>query len=418
MAKAPLRLVKKYIISAILIIAVVITAVFFSHHSRIERLTENILLQQAKALYEELILTRKWINMHGGVYVKLRPGTNPNSFLASRDGIKVNITAENGDQYTLINPAIAVREISEISEKAGSFELHVASLDPVSPASRKPDDFERKALLAFEQGQREMSAFEERANGFFFRYMAPVKFEQRCNKCHAFQNLKQGDIRGGISINIPMNDVRQQLIDNRYFSLFSAILVMGTLFAILALISVKFMRKLQAAHTELELSATTDPLTELYNRKATYERLTEELSKNRRLKNPLACLMLDIDHFKRTNDRYGHLVGDKVLKHLADCLRQLSREYDILCRYGGEEFIIILPETDLPTALMVAERYREEISESVIRIGKQKLHITVSIGVTAAHSERSETRDSLIGRADKALYLAKEQGRNKVIVNK
>ncbi len=418
MAQGQLGFVKKYIFCAILVIAALVAVVFVSQHSRIERMTQNILLQQARALYDELILTRKWVNQHGGVYVKVGPEVKPNPFLANRQGVKINITDQDGIKYTLVNPAIAVREISEISEQEGTFELHVASLDPVSPASRQPDDFERRALLAFERGAQEIYTIEESSKGPLYRYMAPVKFEQRCNKCHAFQNLKQGDIRGGISINIPMLEVHQQLIGNRYFSFYSAILVLVTLVTILALISNKFISKLQAAQTELEISATTDSLTELYNRKSAYERLSEELSKNRRLAKPLSCMMLDVDHFKKINDKYGHLVGDKVLQHLANCLRSFSREYDILCRYGGEEFFIILPETDLPTALLVAERLREQIAESAVKIGKQNLQITVSIGVTEARASQAEIRDSLIGRADEALYRAKEQGRNKVIANK
>jgi len=408
----------RYIIYALVSITIVLAAIFVSHQARIEKLTDKMMLQQARALYGELILTRKWINLHGGVYVKVQPGVEPNPFLTSQIGVKANLTADNGNQYTLINPAIAVREISEISEKEGAFKLHVASLDPVSPASRQADDFERKALLAFERGKEEIFAVEESEQGSFYRYMAPVKFEQSCNKCHAFQKLKQGDIRGGISISIPMTEVRQELVDTRYFSLYSAILVLGSLLAILGLISNKFMAQLKIAQSELELSATTDSLTELFNRKTAYNRLAEELSKNKRYQHPLSCLMLDVDHFKRINDHYGHLVGDKVLKQLAVHLLKLSRSYDILCRYGGEEFFIILPQTDLQTATQVAERYRQEISALAIKIGKQKLHITVSIGATEAYPENTESRDSLIGRADAALYQAKDRGRNQVVTIK
>lgn len=409
---------RTYILYAILTITVILAIVFVTHHSRIERLSERILLQQARALFGELVLTRKWVNSHGGVYVKVRPDVAPNPFLTSQIGVKATLTATDGSLYTLINPAIAVREISEISEKEGAFKLHVASLDPVSPVTRKPDNFERNALLSFEQGKEEMFVIEESEHGPHYRYMAPVKFDKKCNKCHAFQHLKQGDIRGGISISIPMAEVRQQLIDNRYFSFYSAIAVLVVLFTILAMISSKFVQKLQAAQHELELSASTDGLTELFNRKTGYERLAEELSKYQRSSKPLSCLMLDVDHFKQINDRYGHLVGDQVLKQLAGILKKFSREYDILCRYGGEEFLVILPETELVTALMIAERYREKIAETAIEVEHQEIYLTASIGVTQAHTDGSESRDSLIGRADAALYQAKEQGRDQIIVQR
>ncbi len=405
---------KRYIICALLIIAVVLAAVFVTHHSKIERLTERVLLQQARALFSELIMTRRWVSSHGGVFVKVRQGVDPNPYLSSLPGMKVNITAEDGSLYTLRNPGLVVREISELAEKSGAFKFHVASADPVNPINSKPDEFEKKALLAFERGDNESTAIEETDKGPFYRYMAPLKFEQKCNKCHASQNLLVGDIRGGISISIPMADVRKQLEENRSFSIYSAGLVFVTLFALLALLSAKFMRRLQEAQNKLTRLAATDDLTALYNRKSAFERLDEEISKNRRFTTPLSCLLLDVDHFKRVNDSYGHLAGDKVLQHLADCLRKFSRKYDILCRYGGEEFLIILPETNLSSALAVAEKYRREISDSIVTFEQQEIRVTASIGVTEAILDQPESHDSMIGRADEALYQAKEQGRNRV----
>ncbi len=414
MTSQKLTFVKQYTIFAMLIIALVLATVFVIHYSKIERLTERVLLQQARALFNELILTRRWISSHGGVFVKVRDGVDPNPYLSSLPGLKVNITAEDGSLYTLRNPGLVVRGISELAEESGVFKFHVASNDPVNPINSKPDEFEKKALSAFEQGENESITIEETSNGPFYRYMAPLKFESRCNKCHSHQKLELGDIRGGISISIPMSDVREQLQENRSFTIYSAAVVLATLFTLLALLAAKFMGRLQEAQNQLALVAATDDLTGLYNRKNTFDRLDEEISRSKRFSTPLSCLLLDIDHFKVINDDYGHLAGDRVLQHLADSLKQLSRPYDILCRYGGEEFLIILPKIDLSTAMTVAEKYRMNISESVVTYEQHKINLTVSIGVTEVLPESAESHDRIIGRADEALYQAKEQGRNRI----
>lgn len=410
-----LTFAQKYIFGAMLIITLALTAVFFNHHSRIERLTESVMRQQARALFSQLILTRRWVSSHGGVFVKVRPGVDPNPFLSIMAGMKVTITADDGSLYTLRNPGLVVREISQLAEESGIFKFHVASLDPVNPINSQPDNFERQALLSFEAGENEAFNIEDADHGPIYRYMAPLKFEERCNKCHAFQALELGDIRGGISISIPMAEIKQQLEENRLVSIYSAILVTALLFAMLALLAYKFMHQLQAAQSELERQATTDSLTGLLNRKSAFEHLEQQFSQNRRHAKPLSCLLIDVDLFKRINDLHGHLAGDKVLSELASTFKQISRRYDILCRYGGEEFLIILPGTQLSTAVKVAEKYLQAASSLVVTFEQQEIHLTVSIGVTEALLKQPEVQDNFIDRADKALYQAKELGRNRVV---
>jgi diguanylate cyclase (GGDEF)-like protein len=124
-------------------------------------------------------------------------------------------------------------------------------------------------------------------------------------------------------------------------------------------------------------------------------------------------MMLDIDHFKDFNDNFGHALGDRVLQVVADLCKQSLRETDILGRYGGEEFIILLPETDRHIAQTVAERLRREISQEIIPTEKGDLNVTVSIGV-AENNELTPTLETLIARADQAMYIAKHKGRNQV----
>ncbi len=410
-----LRFVKKFLALSITIVTIVVVTVFISFHIRNENLTENILLQQGRALFSQLILTRAWVSQHGGVFVKVKPGVDPNPFLLSLPNLKVNLKDENGTQYTLRNPGLVVQGISELAEKTGQYRFHVASLNPVNAKNSTPDAFERKALEDFTSGiKKEDFTIEETENGPFYRYMAPLIFTAECNKCHASQKLAIGDIRGGISISIPMQLVNEKLKANRTFTVTSAIIILGVLFTFLFVFSQKFIAELNNVQGQLVLMATIDDLTKLFNRKVALMRLEEEVSKHNRLKIPLSCLMLDVDHFKSINDNFGHQGGDAVLKSIAELLQKNSRKYDIVCRYGGEEFMMVLPSTDHKSAMTVAEKIREKINENKVAYHNELISTTMSIGVSQLHIDVEENADNLIKRADDALYEAKNSGRNKV----
>ncbi|MEW8351552.1 MAG: diguanylate cyclase [Candidatus Thiodiazotropha taylori] len=165
---------------------------------------------------------------------------------------------------------------------------------------------------------------------------------------------------------------------------------------------------------QLEYQATHDPLTGLYNRGMFEQEMQLVLARSRRHKRPLSLMMLDLDGFKSINDRYGHPVGDDVLRHSAKILMLQTREIDIIGRYGGEEFVIVLPETTPAQARELAERLRTAIAEERIPIssGKQ-IRITVSIGVAEYHSPEDSIED-LTRKADQALYQAKQNGRDRI----
>lgn len=158
----------------------------------------------------------------------------------------------------------------------------------------------------------------------------------------------------------------------------------------------------------------TDFLTGLFNHGHFQKRLEEEVERSTRYGRPMALLMLDVDRFKRVNDRFGHTRGDLVLREIGRALKHSLRGIDFPARYGGEEFAIILPETNLNEARIVAERLRHTIEEHIFSIGADRsIRITVSIGVAVA-SERIHDKAELIARADRALYSAKNAGRNRV----
>lgn len=175
-------------------------------------------------------------------------------------------------------------------------------------------------------------------------------------------------------------------------------------------------------YAEILKHATLDALTGFYNRRQLEERIKQETAKAKRQKTPLCAIMTDIDFFKRVNDIYGHAAGDLVLKTVSKTIRSQLREYDIAGRYGGEEFVILLPFTKTDEAVMVAERLRKAIENKKIDISKVNLdtpnkiiNVTISSGIYEL--KNSDAADKLLKKADKALYEAKETGRNKVVVN-
>jgi len=172
----------------------------------------------------------------------------------------------------------------------------------------------------------------------------------------------------------------------------------------------------RADNARLEQLATRDPLTHLLNRRALTERLTSEMERALRYDHSVALLLIDLDHFKRVNDTHGHLVGDAVLRDVSELLLGVARGVDVVGRYGGEEFLVVLPETDDEGAAAFAERVRERVEAHAFRPWDEprELRMTASIGVASFPAARIESVEDLFARADAALYRAKADGRNRV----
>ena len=174
-------------------------------------------------------------------------------------------------------------------------------------------------------------------------------------------------------------------------------------------------------YAEILKHATLDALTGFYNRRQLEERIKQETAKAKRQKTPLCAIMIDIDFFKRINDIYGHAAGDLVLKTVSKTMRSQLREYDVAGRYGGEEFAILLPFTKTEEAVMVAERLRQAVENKKIDLSKinhempnKIIDVTISLGIYEL--KPSDNAGDLLKEADKALYQAKETGRNRIII--
>lgn len=158
----------------------------------------------------------------------------------------------------------------------------------------------------------------------------------------------------------------------------------------------------------------TDTLTGLYNYRHFALELAQELERTRRSGQPTSLILIDLDHFKKINDTWGHEVGNQVLRRMGDLIRSTVRRIDIPCRYGGEEFALILPGTQLALAMNVAERLQEEVASAVLDLDGEEVHFTVSMGATLSVAGHGDTVESFVDRADKLLYEAKRSGRNRI----
>jgi len=177
----------------------------------------------------------------------------------------------------------------------------------------------------------------------------------------------------------------------------------------------KEIKEIKEAMEKVAEKAFRDELTGLYNRRFFVEALGNEVAKSKRYGAGLTLCMMDIDDFKKINDRYGHLAGDMVLSEIGKLLKVDARESDISCRYGGEEFAVVLPNSNLEGAKSMSERFRKLIEGKRFEYDASKFQVTVSIGIAKYDNSVDQTLIKLIGRADQALYKAKEEGRNRVV---
>ena len=158
-----------------------------------------------------------------------------------------------------------------------------------------------------------------------------------------------------------------------------------------------------------------DPLTGMYNRRYLDDALPTEIARALREQTPLSLMIMDIDHFKRVNDTHGHQAGDDVLRMLAEILRAEARRSDVACRFGGEEFVLLLPKMNLESARGRAEHWRRMFAEMEVPVESGMLRCTLSVGI-AIFPEHGDSAEDLLRNSDRALYLAKALGRNRVVI--
>jgi len=397
-----------------LLLLAVVTALFASVAMNGQRIIDVEIQAHARALFSAILITREWNAMHGGVMVEKTAATPPSAF-----ALRADLVAPDGRIYTEINPARMTREISELAERDGLFEFHITSLQPLNPRNA-PDPFEVRALKAFEVGSSEFEGKEGRGGSTFYRYMAPLHVESSCMACHAQQGYRVGQVRGGISVSFRIDPAERSMARNRWFQLALYAITAALLVGVTRRMVQVLRRRLDAAQGVVRRMAVTDPLTGLRNRRYLVRRIRDEVARAIRYGRPFSCVMFDIDHFKRVNDHWGHEAGDSVLMAVSAVAARHCRVQDVLGRWGGEEFLLLLPETGAEGACQLAERLRRAVEQTRFEHLSSAPSFTASFGVATfggTPGSAAEIEHELLDRADQALYRAKESGRNRVLAS-
>jgi diguanylate cyclase (GGDEF)-like protein len=393
----------------------------------IERYAVDSARIQARTAFEKDVMYRRWNAQLGGIMAPAVPGRlepNPYLALAGRD-----MTGVDGTLYTKVNPAFMTRLVHELGASESGVLGHITSNRPIRKGN-EPDAWEGAALTLLETGTtHEVSGLETMRGVPYLRFIRPLMVEESCLSCHAYQGYEMGQIRGGISVSVPMEPITRSLMEPRrdlalvHVGLWALGVCGVSLYARQLSRSIKARERVDALLRQqitrrialekiLREVAETDMLTRLPNRRTALKRLHVESKRHIRDKAAFSLLMVDIDHFKSINDTWGHAAGDKALVAVAARLRSVMREEDAVSRWGGEEFLLLLVETPLNAALLAAERIRADVAAARVDIGEASVALTVSIGVAEFQPGLDIARN--INNADDALYAAKRLGRNRV----
>lgn len=396
-----------------------------------QAISEKILYEQASTLFNNIVTLRKWNSDHGAIYVKANDSIQPNPYL------KDNHTYTKDNELLIkINPAWMTRQISELSNKKEKYYFKITSLQPVNP-NNAPDNFEKTALENMKRNKsKEVYTSLENDK---FNFMGALKVEQSCLECHTTQGYNIGDTMGGLRVSIPIDNYlhNMEIVDSKTELLYLITILTSIVFILLITYTVNSIyvrelnilklnktlevkvnqrtKELKNANKKLLEISSVDFLTNIPNRRYFFEVGNKSFHSAKREKHPLSIIYIDIDHFKSINDNYGHNIGDEILKLVSSKMNKLIRKSDILARTGGEEFTILLNNTDKENAFILAEKLRTTIENSCYRDKEFEIQVTISLGISELQNDDEEL-DSIISRADKALYRAKNESRNKTVI--
>ena len=396
-----------------------------------QAISEKILYEQASTLFNNIVTLRKWNSDHGAIYVKAYNGIQPNPYL------KDNHTYTKDNELLIkINPAWMTRQISELSNKKEKYYFKITSLQPINP-NNAPDNFEKTALENMKRNKsKEVYTSLENDK---FNFMGALKVEQSCLECHTTQGYNIGDTIGGLRVSIPIDNYlhNMEIVDSKTELLYLITILTSIVFILVITYTVNSIyvrelnilklnktlevkvnqrtKELKNANKKLLEISSVDFLTNIPNRRYFFEVGNKSFHLAKREKHPLSIIYIDIDHFKSINDNYGHNIGDEILKLVSSKMNKLIRKSDILARTGGEEFTILLNNTDKENAFILAEKLRTTIENSCYRDKEFEIQVTISLGISELQNDDEEL-DSIISRADKALYRAKNESRNKTVI--
>jgi len=363
----------------------------------------------AMIAFEKDILYRRWAADHGGVYVPVTETTPPNPYLLfpERDAMTTH-----GLALTLVNPAYMTRQANELATSLNIFQGHITSLNPIRPGNA-PDLWEKECLESFERGIKEVGSIEKISGKETFRFMRPFTTDKPCLKCHEQQGYKEGDIRGGISVSIPMEPLRA-IERSRKRDLTVAHVFLWTFGLVGIGVGTKQlrgqMREREKKEEELRAMAIIDQLTGLHNRRGFRTLAAQQLKLSDRTKKGVILLFADLDGLKRINDTLGHEAGDRALLEVAAALRESFRSSDVIARMGGDEFAVLAIDTTEDYVDLPLTRLQDGIRARNTR-PHPEFELSLSVGCSFYDPKNPCSIDDLLARADQRMYEQK-RGKN------
>ncbi|MCG7532209.1 diguanylate cyclase [Psychrobium sp. MM17-31] len=428
-----MRLIKAPIATVILVsIWFVLTSISFCWNQLIiTQSTEKSFQAKGvggKRLVEILL---NWTTQHEQIYVPISEHTPENPYLNTDHKI---ITRDDGKVFTQISVGRMLEQLNE-SFFDPSFSLSLISLKPMDPDNLVKDW--QKQILENKIGPNRDF---QKIIGNKFHYFSSFVANDSCFSCHQKSQLEPNNTLGGLVISYDISEILEQEKPLHRQNLFIHVAIF-LLMTSISLLSLKGIRRLvkqlefekanrdliiedrtrvlkeeiqqhKEARNALQRFATHDPLTGIRNRRHLLEALKNELKRYQRYKSDFSLLLIDLDHFRQINDKYGNECGDIVLKAFAESVKETLRESDTFARYDGEEFAIIATNTKLDSALRFAEKLVKHVSEQTVNYKGYDIALSVSIGVTAPSVLPKLSSEQLLTSADDVLNIAKAQGRN------
>lgn len=370
---------------------------------------------EAHSAHEKDMAFRLWGIRHGGVYVWENEAALPSPSLAHLPGR--DVATADGRRLTLRAPATMVREMAEAYTFDSGVQGRIVGLRQLNPVDNAPDVWEKDQIESFARGEKsetwEIAAIEGKP---YLRYLKAWYMTPECETCHAVLGYRDGDLRGATGVNLPLAAHYADLAEVRA----NLALAHGGIWLV-GLYGIGWSGRLErrslqarlAAEEDMRRLAYTDALTGLPNRASLEIRLAQVLAMVRRENASIAVLFVDLDHFKRINDSLGHLIGDLLLRNVAQRLKDVVRDSDIVARLGGDEYIVVLTGLDAGLDALAVGTKMLVVLAQPHAIGGRSLCITSSIGI-ALYPQDGATGAELMKNADAAMYAAKGAGRAQV----
>jgi diguanylate cyclase (GGDEF)-like protein len=362
----------------------------------------------ANANFDKDQAFRQWATTHGGVYVPVdKKRTPPSPYLShipDRD-----VTTESGKKLTLMNPAYMLRQMMDEYSGLYGAKGHITALEILNPSSA-PDAWEEDALKKFRKDEsiKEILELTTIKNEEYMRLIRPMEVTPGCLTCHGHQSSYiKYKTAGAVSVTVPMAEIHKLAISS-----YKKTVVIHIIFWLIGMFLVWFVySKEKKAKDELNYFANHDSLTGLPNRHAYIDKVTQLINSNKN-KDNFALVFMDLDNFKTVNDSLGHTVGDRLLQKVAKRLQEEVDGYDMLSRFGGDEFVLLF--SNVQSELTIEKRMRKihEILKKPFMLNTYEVYTTASIGI-AVYPDDADDAEMLLRNADIAMYDAKQSGRSK-----